>query len=1056
MTHTALKSDKNTNARRRYVSLIKKQQTKSLFYINNYMSKFHKIGLMCASALIPMSIMAQEYPASTSAQIYDQTPWDDQKVLKLFAKAYEDGRNYPTKAEFEEIGLTMDLEFVRSHTRQRPVYFDASKDIVQDINHNRRLWCNLPAGYGKGTGGYPSIEFDQDVFSFWNYTNLFGAWNYGFLQAPGAWIDAAHKNGTRMYGGIAFFESWNNDGSEDAFQKFITTKNEPGSEYTYTYSRAFVNAAAFFGSDGYNYNSEGTIYQQSDFVNFHAEVKKISNDLNILGFGIGQYTMNAGLDASNIGYLYGNAEKGEIYDCMLNYSGNLLYYRGVPGSIAAVEAAGLSMDNVYQGHLLVGLDHDYWVQMNNNETQKRMNVVIWGEHDQSRFFQFRVGDDPMSIQSNYQKLMEKAFSGANRNPLLRPEINNNWGKFQVADPSQANEQLNNSPGFASMFAERTAIGPSLPFETNFALGNGESYFYKGKVTHGSWYNMSQQDIVPTYRWLVTAKGDMATYANEINVEFTHEDAYMAGSSIRLSGSTVNGNDIVLYRTNLKATEGNVKVDLAVKSGKEGENASNLSVILRKAGSDEWIEVPYGTTLGKTWEAKTMEVAGIAKGDVIEYIGLRVNGGTTSDYSMLVGHLKVSDDRKVEVAPIRDNSLVVEVKEETTASLSVKLNWEPNYDGYTTSIDKFGMVYNDEVNIDHFEIMFKEGENGKIREIGRTAQWATYIGNIPMEQSATAFIGVRSVSVDLKTVSPIQWVAIPRYAGELPDPQVEDPYGKTWMSSVGNGTLETCIEHIWVEKVTTSGATQNLNYVVTSNPLKGVSEEQYYFAADHKLVVEQGQTITINYKGNNSGTPESLQYDFVNAYIDYDGNYSFLDADETIGKFGNLNQGTIGIVEPGLELTITIPADAKPGESRLRIVGSDAWTAHPGPTGGTVKGYSIDFPMEIVGENPGRKGAETYKDRRDQGEAEEPENTQMDSIEEVGIDTNTAFSSVSVVDGMAYFVNTDKAWFYTIDGRCVKHVADAKVAASVADLTKGVYVVKMQNGQIVRSSKVIVK
>ena len=1020
------------------------------------MSKFYKLGLMCAAALIPMSMMAQDYPASTSSQIYDQTPWENFQVLKLFADAYDEGRNYPTKADFESIGLTMDLEFVRSHTRQRPIYKDASKDIVQDINHDRQLWCNLPAGYGKGLGGYPSTEYDQDVFSLWNYTNLFGAWNYGFLLAPGSWIDAAHKNGTRMYGGIAFFESWNNDGSEDIFRQFITTKNDAGAEYNFKYSRAFVNASAFFGSDGYNYNSEGTIYQQSDFVGFHAEVKRIANDLNILGFGIGQYTQNASADNSNISYLYGSQSTGEIYDCMLNYSNNQLYYRGVPGTTAAVEAAGLSMDNIYQGHLLVGLAGDYWVQMNNNDVQKRMNICIWGEHDQSRFFQFRIGEDPLSTQANYQKLLEKAFSGANRNPLSRPAINNSWGKFQVADASQANEQLNNSPGFASMFAERTAIGPSLPFETHFSLGNGESYFYKGKVTHGSWYNMSQQDIVPTYRWLVTAKNNMTTYANDINVEFTHEDAYIAGSSIRLSGSTSAGNDIVLYRTNLQATEGNVKVDLAVKSGKEGTNATNLSVILRKQGSNAWIEVPYGTTSGKTWEAKTLEVSGIAKGEVIEYIGLRVNGTTASDYQMLVGHLKVSDDRKVEVAAIRDNSVVVEVKEETTAALSVKLNWEPNYDAFSTSIDKFGMVYNDEINVDHFEILFKEGEEGKVREVGRTAQWATYIGNIPLAQTATAYIGVRAVSVDLKSVSPVQWVAIPRYQGELPEPKVEDPYGKSWMSSIGvNSTLEQIIDQIFTEKVTTTGATQNLNYQVTANPLKGVSEEQYYFAKDHKLVVEQGQTITINYKGNNAAGGASLQYDFINCYIDYDGNYSFLDADETIGKFGNLNQGTIAIVDPGLELTITIPADAKPGESRLRFVGSDAWTTHPGPTGGTVKGYTIDFPVEIVGNNPGRQAAETYKDRRDEGEAEEPENLDGESsIEEVGVDT--AFSSVTVANGVATFVNTEKAWFYTIDGRCVKHVADATVAASVTDLTAGVYVVKMQNGQIVRSQKVVVK
>ena len=986
--------------------------------------------------------MAQE----SSESIFDQSPWENEQVLELFSKAWDQGRNYPTKAEFESIGLTFDLEFVRSHSRQRATYKDASKDVVSDINHNRSLWCNLPAGYGKGLGGYPSTQFDQDVFSMWNYTTIFGSWNYGFLQAPGAWVDAAHKNGTRIYGGIKFFEGWNDDGSEGAFLKFISTKNEDG---TYKYARAFVNAAAFFGCDGYNYNSEGSTWRDTDWVNFHAEVNRIAKELNIEGFGIGQYTQQPNVSDSNIGYIYGNAEKGKIFDCMLNYSGNKLAYRYVSNSLAAIEKAGLSTDDVYQGQLLVGLSSDYWKEMN-TEATKAMNICIWGEHDQSRFFQFRVGSSPTNVQENYQLLLEKAFSGANRNPLSRPEISNAWGSFQVADADHANEQLNNSPGFASMFAERTAIGGNLPFETHFNLGNGENYFYNGKVTNGSWYNMSMQDIVPTYRWLVTAKGDMKTFANDIDVRFTHEDAYVGGSCIRLSGATTAGNDIVLYRTALKASAGNVKVNLALKGAK---GASNLSVILKKEGSDNWIEVPAGELAGTAWEAKTLNVSGIAKGEVIEYIGLRVNS-SAEGYKMLVGKLNISDDLTVSPAALKANSLLVEVKEETTKSLSVKLNWEPAYEGYNTSIDKFGMVYNDEINVDHFEILYKEGNDGRVKEVGRTAQWATYIGNLPVAQTTNAFIGVRAVSVDLKSYSDVQWVAIPHSSGELPEPTVEDPYGRSWMSSNGNGTLENCIKHIWVEKVTTEGATQNLNYTATSNPLEGVSTDQYYFAADHKLILNQGQKITMTFKGNDSGTGESLQYDFIYPYLDYDGNYSFLDADEVLGQFGKMNAGTNEIVNPGLTLEFTVPEDAHIGESRLRIVGSDAWTPHPGPTGGTVKGYSIDFPVEIQGTNADRGPAETYKDLQDKGEADEPAGLGGGSgsaIENIGDDAT--LSTVKVIGGVAYFTNVDKAWFYDMNGRCVEFVNNV-ASVDLSGLASGVYVVKMQNGQVARSAKIV--
>ena len=42
------------------------------------------------------------------------------------------------------------------------------------------------------------------------------------------------------------------------------------------------------------------------------------------------------------------------------------------------------------------------------------------------------------------------------------------------------------------------------------------------------------------------------------------------------------------------------------------------------------------------------------------------------------------------------------------------------------------------------------------------------------------------------------------------------------------------------------------------------------------------------------------------------------------------------------------------------------------------------------------------------------------------------------------------------GQMVKYVAAPQGAVSVTDLAAGVYVVKMQNGQVVRSAKIVKK
>ena len=63
---------------------------------------------------------------------------------------------------------------------------------------------------------------------------------------------------------------------------------------------------------------------------------------------------------------------------------------------------------------------------------------------------------------------------------------------------------------------------------------------------------------------------------------------------------------------------------------------------------------------------------------------------------------MTDDCAVKTpAPIDAESIIVEVKEETTQSLSVKLNWAVNATGYNSDNAKYGLIYNDEVNIDHF-------------------------------------------------------------------------------------------------------------------------------------------------------------------------------------------------------------------------------------------------------------------------------------------------------------------------------------------------------------------
>lgn len=1029
------------------------------------MKKFTVFGaaLLLGTAV---NVQAQDvtYPASASTEIFDFTPWDDDQLLVLFAKAADEGRKYPTKEEFEAAGFNLDLEFSRSHVRPAAIMEDATKNIVPDVYPTRRLWMNIPTGQGDGIGGYPSAEFHNDVYSMWNYTNLYGAWNHAILQAPGSWADAAHKNGTHMFSGIKFFESWGT--TSGAYIQFITEKNDDGS---FRYVDALLNALLYLGLDGINYNFEDEGYKNADVMAFHKALYKRAAEIGFDSFHIGIYTSVSTMSSNNVDALYGTKETGKTADLMLNYASSDFSY-GINPSVTAAESYYGTADGLYAGVWMVNLNRR-WTALNQDDQSKKCGVCLWGEHKVSRIFQYTVGNSLMDLQTNYQTLLEKVFSGANRTPLNRPVVSNTAGNFQVSTSDGIDNQLTTFCGLASFIPERTAIQGDLPFNTNFTLGNGDFYAYKGKKTLGSWYNMGQQDYVPTYRWVIYNTGT-ETLSNDIKAEFTHEDAYIGGSSLRLKGTpTSTGADVWLYRAKLNVSAGNPKAKIAVKTGVEGTNASNLYLILRKFDDSNWMEFPVGDLAGATWEEKEIALTGLNAGDVIEYIGFRVKGSAANDdYKIMIGQLMLSDDRAASTpASIDGESIIAEVKEETTSSLSVKLTWEVDPTGFSPARKDYGMIYNDEVNVDHFEILYKNGEEGRVSEVGRTSTWSAYVGNIQFEnENDDPYIGIRSVSKDMKTYSPIEWVHIARSTETLPEAS-NSQYPPTYINTASDG-YQTALKIRFIEELTTTGATQNINYSRTDS----VGGDNYLFAEDYVLKVEQGQQITLHLDaygngvmnqyepGYNADTNDNLKYCFGVGYMDWDINSQF-DAsegsDEVLFQCGQLNSGTPAIAD-GIDFTFTVPEDAAVGVTRLRIVFSDAWFPHPGPTGATQKGFSIDFPVEVSGSNPGREPAVGYADFRDTGVADEPEMNEVSGIENV-VNENGGLSAVSsmyptVTSDMIYFNNVEKAWIYTTDGQLVKFLNNNPESANVSDLSSAVYVVKMQNGQVVRSQKMFKK
>lgn len=995
-------------------------------------------GMLSAA---PFTVKAQGGNTAPTASkvVYDFQHFSDIKMLQLFEKAVREGKRYPSYEELKAAGLADEIEFVRSHVRKRSI-LPRTDRLIKNTFETRELFMNIPAGAGRTTGGYPSSEFASDNFSMWNYTNLFGAWNHGLFQAPGSWADAAHKNGTDMMSGIKFFDTTGNPGGVDAggWLPILKEKNADGS---FKYAKPMIYMLQYLGLDGINYNWEAPNYDDPQVIAFHQKLYEIAKEEKFDNFHIAIYTLNNSLTTRNVEALYGK-DKKKTADVMLNYVSDDFTY-GMRTSVAQAKAAMGTADGVYAGVWIVTMNRS-WTRLN---SAPECGVCLWGEHAQSRFWSYNAGGDADEMMVNYQKLLERGFSGGNRNPLSRPTVSDrghNWEESNGVQP------LSTFPGMATWIPERTTITGNLPFSTHFNMGAGSQYHYKGKKTAGSWYNMSNQDIVPTYRWLVV-EGNTNNHSDKVDPEITYKDAYMGGSCLLLNGKgQASSTDIVLYKTDIAGSNGAITANVAIKSGKEVPAESNLYLIVHLKNSNEWKEYAIGSTTGKTWEEKKIALNDITSGTAIDKIGLRVKN-STNGYKMMIGKLELVDG--FTAAPSGVKNVAIQVKEETKSSLSVKATWAVDKAETTT-----GMIYNDDANIDHFEILLKDGTNGRVSEVARTSQWAAYVGNIDLKDfKNNPFIGVRAVSKDLKSYSPVVWTEVVRAnANDLPE-LVLNPYTSPELDTDADG-YKTAQAIRYVEIFKTEGGSTNIDYKATG-PTGGTN---YVDVTDQVLTIGQGQTVTLKFKGfeatdEKNGSHDDLRYCFGRGWIDLNGDHRFDPRELTVNPkegeqlftIGELRKGVPDQVQKIVTKTFTIPADARIGDTRMRIVFSDAWFKGAlKPTGKFNKGFAIDFRVKITGNNKQRP---VPADTRDQGLADEPAGLSTTGVSNVAV----APSQLQQEGNSLNFANVEKAWIFAADGSLVAALNNP-ANYNLSSLASGVYLVKMQNKNIIRTQKITVK
>lgn len=153
------------------------------------------------------------------------------------------------------------------------------------------------------------------------------------------------------------------------------------------------------------------------------------------------------------------------------------------------------------------------------------------------------------------------------------------------------------------------------------------------------------------------------------------------------------------------------------------------------------------------------------------------------------------------------------------------------------------------------------------------------------------------------------------------------------------------EDRYVTSATTSGAIENLNYTQSAKP------SSVFIDTNAEFTVEPGQEFDITVKST-----DNMKWCHAIIFADWNRDFDFNDEGEELMKIG-IDGEKAGIDKtgntevPDFTRTITVPENAKEGETRLRIQFTDAW--HNKTQGHTHtatdpidKGGCYDFVMNI--------------------------------------------------------------------------------------------------------------
>ena len=727
---------------------------------------------LSAAAFMTAGVSAQQLrgPESETDTREPYVVWPQSYSLDQYINDWVPGQPMTktyASARAAKSGTWEDEEFFTSRVKLRPLISNTATQIDESLigSRDKKLLFWVPCGVSTGyfqTGALPNGVFDSEVFSTWSYVTHYGNWTSPYGWVPGGFADAAHKHGVLVSGvaSIPWAASSGDWHTCMAGMANIAT-SDGGVEKVGKFLR-------YHGVDGLGYNSEFS--SGGSFMpglrTLHGGLVKYMKEKGQAGFENPWYGITT--DAGSINYGEGllpsyyqnfgySDEPRTIF--FTNYNWNSSTY--FSADKAAFEATKRDTRDLYMGMNMQGgcKSTTEWLAHAEGGQAQDYSIGLWGEHSKNMLFPARVsaGGSDILKQQGYQKVLEQWFTNGKRNPAYRMEIDQS-GSLGVSDVFQ---------GMSRFMNARSAYGWNLadePFITYFSLGNGNCYRLNGDVAYSSeWYNIGMQDYTPTWRWWwstkMLGKDEADIPANSMSAEFSWDDAWNGGSSLKISGSTAAGETQYLH---LFKTQFSVKNnDIITIRYKILKGNGDINFVYSKVGSETTEVTPDRTSIHKVgkdffydeWNVVEFKVAsrGSAALSAGDWAVLGLKFANAQDLEVLIGEMSIK--RGTSNTPQMPEIRTAKILSDVVSGFDAKLIWSmPN------SAAAGDPVYNTDVNTSYYEL-WAQVQGDEPQFMGATTSWAGLMFKIKNPKHGNRVrLGVQAVSLDHKSKSGISWTS----------------------------------------------------------------------------------------------------------------------------------------------------------------------------------------------------------------------------------------------------------------------------------------------------------